>query len=160
MTASILEQVEEIAAAAEEAIPARLMPDLQPGKYSSDQPEFYRFEHEIWHLGERIRQLLLEKVSLRKDETLQKRFAAISTNRHAKRGRQSFIMLLGFKSCQKHSESIASQIDDPAVCGHVIDTLLKMKADSFVAEVKPFVNHEVAWIRKKARTYCERFERG
>jgi len=147
----------ELIMTAQAAIPSRLKPDLPPGKFTGDAPGWYDFEHRIWETGENIRQLLLKKKRLRNDDELQAAFLSISTNRKAKRGRQSFVMLLGYKCCQEHASAIASQLDDSCVTGHVIGTLLKMHAGGFVDQIRPFTKHEIAWIRNKARAYCGRF---
>ena len=157
MPEDIRARIKTLVADAEAAIPSTLMPDLPPGQYTQGAPEWHSFEHTIWAIGEDIRQLLQKKKSLRNDDDLQSAFVAISMNRHAKRGRQSFIMLLGYKSCQQHSHSIASQLDDPGVAGHVISTLLKMQAPDFVQEIRRFLDHDIAWIRNKAKEYCGRF---
>ena len=157
MTEDIRLRIKTLVADAEAAVPSTPKPDLPPGQYTQGAPEWHSFEHTIWAIGEDIRQLLLKKKSLRNDDDLQSTFAAISVNRNAKRGRQSFIMLLGYTSCQQYSYSIASQLDDPDVTGHVISTLLKMQAPDFVQEISKFLDHDISWIRRKAKAYCGRF---
>jgi hypothetical protein len=157
MTENLQTRIEQLVAKAEALIPSIPIPDLLPSELSSGQPDWHRFEHSVWRIGEDIRQLILTKKSLRKDASLQAAFVRICTNRNSKRGRQSFIMLLGYKCCQKHAPEIASQLNDSFVVGHVIDTLLKMHAKDFVQEIRPFVDHQVAWIRNKAKAYCKRY---
>ena len=157
MPDNLREQILDLLTQAEAAIPNELLPDLPPGQHTSGQPEFHPFEHSIWQNGEEIRQLLLQKTSLRNDEELQKLFLRISVNPNAKRGRQSFIMLLGYKSCRQHASRIASQITDQYVSGHVIGTLLKMQAAEFATEVSAYLDADKAWIRNKAKMYCKRY---
>ena len=157
MPDDLREQILDLIAQAETAIPDELLPNLPPGRHTSGEPEFHSFENSIWQIGERIRQLLLKKTSLRNDETLQSLFLRISVNPNAKRGRQSFIMLLGHKSCRQHASGIASQITDKYVSGHVIGTLLKMQAADFATEVSTCLDADKAWIRNKANIYCKRY---
>jgi len=115
----------------------------------SEEVEFHSFEHRIWGIGEQIRQITFSKPQVRKNEKLQEAFLRISINKNAKRGRQSFILLLGYKVCSQRASDIVSQICDKRVSGHVIDTLLKMQASGFVKDVMPFQNSDRAWIRNK-----------
>ena len=48
--------------------------------------------------------------------------------RNLRRGRQSFIMLLGFKAAEPFAGEIAHDLRDRDVDGHVLDTPLKMRA--------------------------------
>lgn len=48
-------------------------------------------------------QILREHTSLRKDKSLLDSFLSIATNRNAKRGRQIFIILLGYKHCAEYA---------------------------------------------------------
>ena len=147
----------ELIAQAEAAIPSELLPDLPPGLYTSGAPELYPWEHQIWRHGEAVRQILSQKKSLRKDSELQDAFVRVACNRNAKRGRQSFVMLLGYTCCVRRAPEIVGQLGDPCVAGHVIDTLLKMRCPDYVAEVQPFTSDTIAWIRNKAKTYVERY---
>ena len=147
----------ELLAKAEKAITSELKPDLPPGQYTSGSPEWHDFEHVIWALGEDIRQLFINNKSLRKDIELQRTILRIATDPKAKRGRQSFIMLLGYTFCSQFAHQIAEQLSDPHVCGHVVDTLLKMRTPDFVNEVKPFTRYKTTWIRNKAKRYIEKY---
>ena len=157
MSQVVRHQIERLIRDAEALIPANMTPDLPAGEMTSGSPEWHNFEHEIWQVGEKVRQLMTKNASLRTDSTLQSSIAGICSNRNAKRGRQSFLMLLGYKCCQSHARTVASQLNDPCVEGHVIDTLIKMKAPGFVNEIQSFVSHRTPWVRKKAKTYCQRY---
>ncbi len=111
-----------LVARAESLIPERRVPELAPLSGNPDVPEWHGFELKVWEIGEQIRQILARHQSLRKDRELQEAFVRILTNANAKRGRQSFVMLLGYKSCQVHAATVAAQINDPNVTGHVIST--------------------------------------
>ena len=155
--AEVRERALSLVAKAEALIPERRVPDLAPMANHPDVPEWHGFEWEVWEIGEQIRQLLVEHPALRKDRKLQEGFVRISTNAKAKRGRQSFVILLGFKSCQVHAATIATQIGDPAVTGHVISTLTKMRAGGFADTVRPYVESNVTWIRNEAKKYMARY---
>jgi hypothetical protein len=147
----------ELVAIAEAAIPSELLPDLPPSQQIKEVPEWHAFEHQIWKRGEDIRQLLAEKKSLRKDPELQRTFLRIACNEKAKRGRQSFIMLLGYAVCAQFAPDISRQLSDPHVAGHAIDTLSKMHCADYVEAIKPYASDKTAWIRNKAKQYVEKY---
>lgn len=149
--------IDKLLLTAEKLIPLTLLPDQPPGKYS-DQPEWYMFEHDIWKLGEQIRLFLVENKKYKLNDSQLKRINQIATNKNAKNGRQSFIMLLGYKKYQSYSSDIASQIYDSNVAGQVIDTLLKMQAPGYGEIIRPFTTSKFLWIKKKAKKYIERYD--
>ena len=151
------EAILRLTEAALESVPPKREPDLPRGGHTSGTPKWYAFEHEIWAQGEELRQALANTPKLRRDPDIQAAILAVACNRNAKRGRQSFIMLLGYTCCAPHAAVVAEHLDDDCVAGHVIDTLLKMKCETFVVDVAPFVNHEVAWIRNTAKRYVARY---
>ena len=153
-------QILGLAEKAENDIPSELKADLPPGQYTSGAPEWHSFEYQIWDYGEKIRQLLTKDKSLRKDIELQRAFVRVACNPNAKRGRQSFIMLLGYTCCVKFAPDIASQLADPHVDGHVIDTLTKMRCSDFVEKIKPFTSDKTAWVRKAAKQYIQKYGDG
>ena len=122
----------------------------------SNQPKWYPFESQIWKNGERIRQLFLTDKKLRNKESVFDKLFEIATNRNAKRGRQSFIMLFGSVKHSKYSSQLIKQIDDNSVDGQIIDTIYKMKVTEFTKEIKPFTNHDFTWIRNIAKKYIEK----
>jgi len=154
------EQILALIEKAEKAIPSELKADLPPGQYTSGAPEWYDFEYQIWDYGEKIRQLLTENKSLRRDIELQRAFVRVACNSNAKRGRQSFVMLLGYVCCAQFAVDIASQLTDPCVDGHVIDTLTKMRCSDFVEDIKPFTTDKTAWVRKAAKQYIQKYGGG
>ena len=122
----------------------------------SNQPKWYPFESQIWKNGERIRQLFLTDKKLRNKESVFDKLFEIATNRNAKRGRQSFIMLFGSVIHSKYSSQLKKQIDHNSVDGQIIDTIYKMKVTEFTKEIKPFTNHDFTWIRNIAKKYIEK----
>ena len=138
-------------------IPNDYLPNPVSTKLVKDVPGWHDFEYAIWKIGEEIRLLLFNAMNLRKDQEIQSEFVRLATNRNAKRGRQTFIMLLGYKFCSHHAKEIASQIDDQFVEGHVIMTLRKMQVKGYSTQVRPFLNSQVTWIRNEAKKYLSRF---
>lgn len=149
-------QVLDILSKAESLIPGALVPDLPPKDFPG-VPEYHDFEHDIWNCGEEIRPLLTKSPKLRSDADIQKKILSICLNKNAKRGRQSFIMLMGSTKFSQFAKDIVSQINDHSISGHVIDTLIKMRAKGYSKEVLPFLENETAWIRNKAKQYCEKY---
>ena len=138
---------------------------LTPKTFEEDLPnlrdlphirEMHDYEHKIWVLGEKIRQLIFEHKELRKDNYLNNRIIKFCLNKNAKRGRESFIMLLWYRHNQKYAEQLISLINDKYVYGHVIEGLNKIQIEGYCKEVLPFTNDEINWIKKQAKKYIEK----
>ena len=138
---------------AEELTPQVFEDNLPSKKDLLGEPEWHFYEHEIWKLGEEIRQILLSNKPLKKDNELIERIIKICTNRNSKRGRQSFIMLLWSKDYSKYADKLISQLNDRFVYGHVIESLNKMKVEGFSKIIKPYCEDKVTWIRNQAIKY-------
>jgi hypothetical protein len=149
----ILEKITE----AKKLIPQKELPTLPESKELLGAPEWYEFELKIWELGEQIRQIMVQYPKLREDRHLAVQLVDIATDRRAKRGRQSFILLLAYSAYCEYAPRLIDQLDDPAVDGHVISAILKMRAPQFVDEIEPLTNHKMTWIRNYARKYVERY---
>ncbi len=141
---------------AKRAIPNILKQD-RPVSELSGRPEMHNFEHEIWGLGEKIRPILIKNPSLRKDREIQENIINICLNQKAKRGRESFLMLMGNVSFSKYADKVASLTTDPYISGHAVDTLLKMRQPGFYNEVAPFLESKITWIKKAAKKYCDKY---
>ncbi|MBQ4572722.1 MAG: hypothetical protein IJA80_05545 [Clostridia bacterium] len=141
---------------AESMIPDENLPDLPFMETAPDVHDWYGFEHELWEKGEEIRQHILYGKKRPNTEQVE-RIVAICMDKRAKRGRESFVMLLGKKCYVNYAEKIATLLNDSDVDGHVIDTLYKMGADGYDIQIKPFINHNRAWIRNKATKYIEKY---
>ena len=142
---------------AESLIPEENLPDLSFMELAPDVHDWYMFEHELWEVGEDIRQFLLEnknKLNLSQIE----RIIKICLDKIAKRGRQSFVMLLGKKMFSEYAEQMASLIDDDDVDGQVIDTLYKMGATGYADLIEPFLTHNRTWIRNEAKRYIQKYK--
>ena len=143
----------------QELIPDKLVPNLDPLEGFPEAPDWHQFEHDIWNNGETIRQLLKTNKYLLSDKMILERIVSICLNRNAKRGRQSFIMLLWNKHGRQFSNKLVEHLDDKCVDGHIIEGLNKMKIDGYVSLVQPFCNDKVNWIRKQAIKYVETFKK-
>ena len=85
------------------------------------------------------------------------RIIGISLDIKAKRGRQSFVMLLGKKAYNEYSEVLIPILCDGDVDGQVIYTLYKMQAGQYVDLIKHFTEHKRSWIRNEAKRYIQKF---
>ena len=148
----ILEKIE----IAKSEIPNKMLPDLQVNEISGN-PEMHPFEYKIWTLGEEIRPLLVNKPQLRNDSEIQNGILEICLEQKAKRGRESFVMLMGNVNFSKYAPEIASLIKDHYISGHVIDTLVKMKQSGFSEEIAPYMKSKTTWVREAAKKYCEKY---
>jgi hypothetical protein len=157
----IIESEERIIQACDQALslaPQEYQPDRPPLKESwGTVQNWYPYEHEAWKIGEQIRAAFVKVRALKKKDSLLARVAKVATCRNLRRGRQSFIMALGFVDANKYAPVLAPLLGDQDVGGHVLGTLIKMKASGFANEARPLLNSDRAWIRRLARTYIERY---
>ena len=142
---------------AESLIPEENLPDLPFMELAPDVHDWYMFEHELWEVGEDIRQFLLENKNKLNVSQIE-RIVKICLDKRAKRGRQSFVMLLGKKMFCDYAEQIASLLNDDDVDGHVIDTLYKMGATGYADLIEPFLTHNRTWIRNEAKRYIQKYK--
>jgi hypothetical protein len=149
----IRREIEGRIAEARRLLPSDLFDPLAPDRSLSGIPAWRVFEHQIWSIGEKIRQLLLKATKLRTDIVLQDQIAEIACDRRAHCGRQSFIMLLGYRSCVQYAGKLSEQMDDPFVDGHIINTLYKMRALGYSSVIIPFFDDKVTWVRNEAKRY-------
>jgi hypothetical protein len=82
--------------------------------------------------------------------------AEVATCTNLRRGRQSFIMALGFGSARHFAERLVVFLNDPDVDGQVLDTLIKIKTSSYIREVGAVLQSDKRWIRKLAQKYLDR----
>ena len=142
---------------AEALIPEENLPDLPYMDLAPDVHDWYEFEHRLWEIGEEIRQFLSEnKNKLNKNQI--DRIVSICLDKKAKRGRQSFVMLLGKKIYNSYADMIVTVLNDDDVDGQVIDTLYKMGAKEYVEFIEPFLTHNRTWIRNEAKRYVQKYK--
>ncbi len=150
-------EIEKLLAKAESKIPNEMLPDLPFMESVPDVHDWYMFEHELWEIGEEIRQLILMgKKALSQSQI--DRIINICLDERAKRGRQSFVLLLGKKAYQKYSDKIVPLLNSDDIDGQVIDTLYKMQAGQYVDLILPFVNHKRTWIKNIAKKYIQKYQ--
>jgi hypothetical protein len=153
---------EEILAACGEAIrlaPAEFPPNLPPSKELSGASEWYPFENQAWPIGESIRQAFVRNPRHKKRENILTRVTDVATCTNLRRGRQSFVMALGFVSARHYAERLAVFLGDPDVDGQVLDTLIKMKASNYTREVNPLLHSDKTWVRRLAKKYLDRYSK-
>ncbi len=150
-------QVNRLLLSAENLIPEENLPDLPYMKLAPTVHDWYDFEHELWGIGEEIRQFV-SKYNKRFNKDQIDRIINICLNKKAKRGRQSFVMLLGRKMYRDYAEKIVSILSDEDVNGHVINTIYKMQAEQYVELIKPFLSYNRTWIRNEAKKYLKKYE--
>ena len=151
------DNLENLLTKAEKLIPNEELPDLPYMDAAPDVHEWYQFEHQLWNVGEEIRQLIVEN-NKKLNEPQVKRIIEVCLDKKAKRGRQIFILLLGKKCYCAFADEIIPLIDDDDVDGHVIDTIYRMQVGQYVDKVKPFLNHRRMWIRNEAKRYIPKYE--
>lgn len=151
------EEMERLFAKAEALIPDELLPDLPYMEEVPDVHDWYTFEHQLWGVGEEIRQLVVE-YNMKFNNNQIDRIIKIGLDKRAKRGRQSFVMLLGRKKYADYANEIVKILEDDDVDGQVIHTLYKMQAGQYVELMKPFLNHKRTWIRNEAKRFIQKFE--
>lgn len=142
---------------AESLIPEENLPDLPFMELAPDAHDWYEFEHELWEVGENIRQILSKNKN--KPNNIQiERIIKICFDKRAKRGRQSFVMLLGRKMYCSYANQIVLLLNDDDVDGHVIYSLYKMGAKDYVELIEPFITHKRTWIRNEAKRYIQKYK--
>ncbi|MFJ4222758.1 hypothetical protein [Microbacterium sp. NPDC089695] len=136
------------------------IPDELPGFVNSEGvyiPGYHDFEHTLWRVGADIWEILIAHPSLRKDDVLCAQIVAVATNRAAMRGRRSFILACGSVKHARYAPQLVAHLDDNAVDGQVLDTLLKMRVGEYTTEVRPLLDSPTAFIRRLAKRYVERY---
>lgn len=148
-------QIHQLLTEASAEIPIDPLPDL-PGLPSFPEvPQWHPHEHILWKIGEQMRQLMAESGKHLNDGHIDA-VLQICRNPNAGRGRQSFVLLLGKVRYARFADAIVPLLQDPDVCGQVVNTLYKMKASGHADAVRPLLDHEQAWIRKEARRYLQK----
>jgi hypothetical protein len=131
--------------------------DLPPREELLGVPDWYPFEHQAWDIGESIRQSFQQVPRLKRDPAALESVMDVVDCVNLRRGRQSFVMALGFTAAAPLAPRIARFLADRDVDGQVIDTLLKMRVPAFVDAVRPLLTDKHAWIRNLATKYVARY---
>jgi hypothetical protein len=133
------------------------LPALNAPKALRGLPQWHSFEHEAWGIGERIRRAFVQNPKLKKNAAALEKVLEVAGCRNLRRGRQSFIMALGFVDAREHAKALSPFLRDPDVDGHVLYTLIKMRAPGFVPEVEPLLQSDKTWKRNLAKKYLSRY---
>jgi hypothetical protein len=160
MSSDVPLSAEDILGACEKALllaPALYPPTLPPFKELREAPDWHSFEHEAWGIGESVRRSFVQNPKFKKNQAVLNRVVEVACCRNLRRGRQSFIMALGFVAARQYAKTLTPFLSDPDVGGQVIYTLIKMKASGFVPEVEPLLESDKTWIRNLAKKYLSRF---
>jgi len=150
---------EQVLAACEEALalaPPGRLPDLPPTQFSAGEPDWYPFEHQAWGIGETIWRGLRTHRGLRRDPATLEKILQVANCQALRRGRQSFILSLGFSGASHLAEKLALMLGDSDVEGHVASALLKMRAPGFAKPVERLLASDRGWVRRTARLYLDR----
>jgi hypothetical protein len=157
---------EEVIAACEFALglaPPEWLPDLPAlgGLLAPlGLPQLHPFENEAWAIGESIRQAFVQSPRFKKKAALIGKVVEVATHRNLRRGRQSFVMAIGFVAAREFSEMLVPLLDDSDVNGQVVYTLLKMKATGYAHAVSALLQSDEVWKQRLARKYIGRYPRG
>ena len=137
--------------------PSDFPPDLPGDPAILGAPRWYRFEHEAWPVGETVRQSLQKHPKLKRDPRAIRAILDVVQNRNLRRGRESFVMALGFTAAAEHAPALVGLLDDPDIGGHIVSTLLKMRAAGYASQVSMLANHRQAWVRRLVSRYVTRY---
>ncbi|MGB9474038.1 MAG: hypothetical protein WCE87_03095 [Candidatus Udaeobacter sp.] len=162
MLPSRLKSEQDILVACEKAIrlaPTEFPDTLPASKELLGSPEWYPFELEAWPIGESVRTAFVRSPRLKKRQNVLAKVADVATYRNLRRGRQSFVMALGFVAACQYAGRLAVFLSDPDVDGQVLDTLIKMKAPGHAREVTLMLQSDKAWIRRLATKYLDRYSK-
>ena len=137
--------------------PEKLEKKLNPIKGFPNVPDWHEYERDIWTIGEEIRQIINSKKTLRKDQEINDLIMEFCLNKNSKRGRQPFVLLMGYKNLSEYAPKLIRMINDKSISGQIIDTLYKMQAKGYEKEIEPFTRNKTTWIRKIAIKYIEKY---
>jgi hypothetical protein len=151
------DEVIDACEAARSLAPTEVPSDLAPDASIGGAPGWHPFEHAAWPIGESIRLSLKEAPSLKRDSRALDAVADVVRCRNLRRGRQSFVMALGFTGAARYAPVLADYLTDPDIAGQVLDTLRQMRAGGYDGAVAPLLRARHAWIRNLARRYLDRF---
>jgi hypothetical protein len=154
---------EEVVAACELALglsPPEWLADLPAPQGllgSLGLPQWHAFEYDTWPIGEGVRRAFSQCPKLKKRTALIGKVVEVATHRNLRRGRQSFVMAIGFVDSRQYAATLVPFLSDSDVDGQVLYTLLKMRASGHARVVATLLRSKEAWKRRLARKYIERY---
>ncbi|MFC4323198.1 HEAT repeat domain-containing protein [Litchfieldia salsa] len=83
----------------------------------------------------------------------------IVINKEHGTSRQMIIVALGLFKDKKAIPFLLDLLDDEDVKGHVIMALSKFKDPELIPYIKPFVNHNITWVRNEAKKTIDKLEK-
>jgi len=137
--------------------PKQFPPDLPTTKLLGGAPAWYSFEYTAWSIGEYIQQYLSKAPELKQDFEILDKILQVVECVNLRRGRQSFVMAIGFVAARPCAERLSKFASDLDIDGHVVGTLLKMKAPGFRHAVEPLLASKMTWIKNQAKLYISRY---
>ena len=115
-----------------------------------------QFEDVIWALGEGFRHVLKRSPKLRQHPTLFKHIGALCLDTNNRKGRESFMMLLGQYGGPNQVPMLVSLLADPEVEGHALLGLRSLKAPGGREAAKRLLSDGNAWKRTEAKKYLRK----
>jgi hypothetical protein len=95
----VLKSEQEVLTACGKALylaPLEWPSNLPPSEKLMGAPEWYPFERETWAIGESVRRAFIQHPALKKKTALVSRVTEVAIQRNLRRGRQAFVMAMGF----------------------------------------------------------------
>ena len=137
--------------------PLDVPPDLPPDPTICNVPAWYGFETAAWGIGETLRLSFCASSKLKHDTGAVQAVLGIIQYRNLRRGRESFVMALGFTAAARYAGALAELIGDSDIEGHIVSTLLKMRAPGYAPQVAQLANHKQIWVRRLVKRYIDRY---
>ena len=156
MRFTVYRSADEIAAACRQAL------ELEPTTQSYELPppemaNWHSIELAAWPLGESIRLSIKGNQDLYQNRVIYSPIMEVVECLQLGRGRQSFVMALGFIRAAPLAARLAKFLNDPEINGHVIYSLLEMRSGGFVSTVQTLVHADAAWTGKLAKRYLRKY---
>lgn len=133
------------------------LPTQYPIATTVDTPDgpiaWYNYEHLIWAIGEKVRQMLKERRPVRSEAAIWTRVEAICAETAFGRGRESFTMLLGQYGGLTRVPLLLALLDDVVVCGHALYALRLLGAPDAIPMATQLLSTGRPWVRREAKKY-------
>jgi len=120
-----------------------------------DAPPWKRYEHEIWMLGESLRNFFKSRRKWRGKSILFDVIAEVLMDKNFGKGRQTFALLLGNYCRDEYANELGICLQDKEVYGHALKALTKNKIVGFSREAKRIIETDKGWIKRTANKYLD-----